>query len=49
MRIAIVQGTRPEIIKNYSLVKALEAAKLKPSIMIDASHANCHLRFHHHT
>ena len=26
MRIAIVQGTRPEIIKNYSIVKALRAS-----------------------
>ena len=26
MRIAVVQGTRPEIIKNYSVVKALRAA-----------------------
>ncbi len=39
MRIAIVQGTRPEIIKNYSLVKALEAAKLPYQVLHTGQHS----------
>ena len=38
MRIAIVQGTRPEIIKNYSVVKALQDAALPFEIL----HTNQH-------
>jgi UDP-N-acetylglucosamine 2-epimerase (non-hydrolysing) len=38
MHIAIVQGTRPEIIKNYSIVKALDAAE----VPYDVLHTNQH-------
>jgi UDP-N-acetylglucosamine 2-epimerase len=38
-RIAVVQGTRPEIIKNYSFVKALRAAGL-PFVVL---HTNQHV------
>lgn len=40
MRIAIVQGTRPEIIKNYSLVKALDAAKLPYEVLHTSQHSS---------
>jgi len=39
MRIAVVQGTRPEIIKNYSVVKALAAAGV-PYLVL---HTNQHV------
>ena len=38
MRVAIVQGTRPEIIKNYSVVKALQAADVSHQVL----HTNQH-------
>lgn len=38
MRIAVVQGTRPEIIKNYSVVKAL----VNSSISFEVLHTNQH-------
>jgi UDP-N-acetylglucosamine 2-epimerase (non-hydrolysing) len=38
MHVAIVQGTRPEIIKNYSIVKALRDA----GITFDVLHTNQH-------
>lgn len=38
MRVAIVQGTRPEIIKNYSVVKALQDAALPFEVL----HTNQH-------
>jgi UDP-N-acetylglucosamine 2-epimerase len=38
MRIAIVQGTRPEIIKNYSVVKALQDA----AVPFEVLHTNQH-------
>lgn len=38
MRIAVVQGTRPEIIKNYSVVKALKDAGLPFEVL----HTNQH-------
>lgn len=38
MRIAIVQGTRPEIIKNYAVVKALQDAALPFEVL----HTNQH-------
>jgi UDP-N-acetylglucosamine 2-epimerase len=38
MRIAVVQGTRPEIIKNYSVVLALQTA----GIAFDVLHTNQH-------
>ena len=34
MRIAVVQGTRPEIIKNYSVVKALRAAGVPFEVVV---------------
>lgn len=40
MRIAIVQGTRPEIIKNYSLVRALDAAKLPYEVLHTGQHSS---------
>jgi UDP-N-acetylglucosamine 2-epimerase len=39
MRIAVVQGTRPEIIKNYSVVKALQSADV-PFLVL---HTNQHV------
>jgi UDP-N-acetylglucosamine 2-epimerase (non-hydrolysing) len=38
MRIAVVQGTRPEIIKNYSVVQALRAA----TVPFEVLHTNQH-------
>ncbi len=38
MKIAIVMGTRPEALKNYSIVKALKAAKVEHLIL----HTNQH-------
>jgi UDP-N-acetylglucosamine 2-epimerase (non-hydrolysing) len=38
MRVAVVQGTRPEIIKNYSIVRALREAR----IPFDVLHTNQH-------
>ena len=38
MRIAIVQGTRPEIIKNYSVVKALRAAGVAFEVLHTGQH-----------
>jgi len=39
MRIAIVQGTRPEIIKNYSLVKALNSAGVPFEVLHTGQHS----------
>jgi len=39
MRIAIVQGTRPEIVKNYSLVRALSAAKVPFEVFHTGQHS----------
>jgi NAD(P)-dependent dehydrogenase (short-subunit alcohol dehydrogenase family) len=42
MRIAIVQGTRPEIIKNYSIVKALSDAGTPFEVLhTNQHHAEC--------
>ncbi len=38
MRIAVVQGTRPEVIKNYAIVRALEAA----GVPFEVLHTNQH-------
>ena len=38
MRVAVVQGTRPEIIKNYSVVRALRSAGIKFEVL----HTNQH-------
>src|SRR5687767_6837892 len=38
MRIAIVQGTRPEIIKNYSVAKALSAEKIAFEVLHTSQH-----------
>ncbi len=38
MRVAVVQGTRPEIIKNYSVVRALRAA----GVQFEVLHTNQH-------
>lgn len=39
MRIAIVQGTRPEIIKNYAIVRALETAGITYEVLHTNQHA----------
>ncbi len=42
MRIAVVQGTRPEIIKNYSIVKALRSAGVHSEVLHTNQHSiNC--------
>ena len=40
MRIAVVQGTRPEIIKNYSVVKALRAAGVPFEVLDTGQHCD---------
>lgn len=40
MRIAIVQGTRPEIIKNYAIVKALEKANIPHEVLHTNQHSD---------
>ncbi len=43
MRIAIVQGTRPEIIKNYAIVKALEKAGIPYEVLHTNQHAETNM------
>jgi UDP-N-acetylglucosamine 2-epimerase len=40
LRIAVVQGTRPEIIKNYSVVKALRAARAPFEVLDTGQHCD---------
>jgi UDP-N-acetylglucosamine 2-epimerase (non-hydrolysing) len=43
MRIAVVQGTRPEIIKNYSVVKRLKESGLPFDVLHTNQHSAAHM------
>ncbi len=44
MKIAVVQGTRPEIIKNYSIVAALKQAQLPHAVFHTNQHSSEEMR-----
>jgi UDP-N-acetylglucosamine 2-epimerase len=44
MKIAVVQGTRPEIIKNYSIVGALRQARVPHAVFHTNQHSSAEMR-----